>query len=283
MTPRARVRLNEQTLHRICGEYLEMPGLRLTLSQGQQLFGLDDETSSNRWSISSKPDSSRAPEARATYDSARDRSHSLRCGWRRLQSGQKEDDMAEKQTEKQGELERRAPMTRRDPSLAIGSPFRTLQHLAEEMDRVFDDFGLGRGWLTPRLGRRWLRSPWRDEGLDWETWAPNIDVFQRGSDLVVRADLPGLKKDDIKVDVTDESITIQGERKREHEEEREGIYRSERSYGSFSRVIPLPEGTITDQAKASFDNGVLEIAMPAPPEQVRRGRRVEITEASTKK
>jgi HSP20 family protein len=65
--------------------------------------------------------------------------------------------------------------------------------------------------------------------------------------------------------------------------EREGMYRSERSHGSFSRGIPLPEGTITDQAKASFENGVLEITMPAPPEQVSRGRRLEITETTPKK
>jgi HSP20 family protein len=119
--------------------------------------------------------------------------------------------------------------------------------------------------------------------LEGPSWAPDIDVFQRGNELVIRADLPGLKKDDVKVDVTEESVTIQGERKREHEEEREGRYRVERSYGSFSRLIPLPEGAITDQAKASFDNGVLEITMPAPPEQVRRGRRLEIAEATTKK
>ena len=106
----------------------------------------------------------------------------------------------------------------------------------------------------------------------------------RNSELVVRADLPGLTKDDVKVYVTEDGIMIQGERKREDEEEREGVYRSERSYASFRRVIPLPEGAITDQAKATFKDGVLEITMPAPPEQVRRGRRLEITEgASTKK
>ena len=82
---------------------------------------------------------------------------------------------------------------------------------------------------------------------------------------------------------TENHITLQGERKREHEEEKGGVYRSERSYGSFYREIPLPEGAITEQAKANFKNGVLEITMPAPPEQVRRGRRLEIAEESTKK
>jgi HSP20 family protein len=107
-------------------------------------------------------------------------------------------------------------------------------------------------------------------------------MLQRDNELVIRADLPGLKREEITVDVTEDSITISGERKQEYKEEREGAYRSERRYGRFSRVIPLPEGTITDQAKATFDNGVLEIKMPAPPEQVRRGRRLEIAERSVK-
>jgi HSP20 family protein len=154
-----------------------------------------------------------------------------------------------------------------------------MERFADEMDRLFDDFGIGRsrlphwesGWLTPAA-------------LGAELWSPNVEVFQRNSELVVRADLPGLSKDDVKVDVTDDAIMIQGERRREHEDERGGVYRSERSYGSFQRVIALPEGAITDQAKASFRDGVLEITMPAPSEQVTRGRRLEITEGtSTKK
>lgn len=110
-----------------------------------------------------------------------------------------------------------------------------------------------------------------------------MEVFQRNNDLVIRADLPGLLKDDVKVDVTEDAITIQGERKREHEEEKGGIYRSERSYGSFSRTIALPEGAMTDQAKATFKNGVLEVTMPAPPESVKRGRRLEIAESGSPK
>jgi HSP20 family protein len=153
-----------------------------------------------------------------------------------------------------------------------------LQRFADEMDRVFDDFGLGRAWLAPRMRGRLFEWPSRELATEWEAWTPAIEVVHRDNELVVRADLPGLSKDDIKVDVTEDAITIQGERKQEHKEEREGVYRSERSYGSFSRVIPLPEGTMTDQAKATFKDGVLEVTMPAPPEQVRRGRRLEISE-----
>jgi HSP20 family protein len=106
-------------------------------------------------------------------------------------------------------------------------------------------------------------------------------VFQRVTDLVVRADLPGLSKDDVEVEVNEDSITIRGERRHEREEERDGIYRSERSYGSFSRVVPLPEGTITDSASATFKDGVLEIVLQAPGREVKRGRRIEIGEGAS--
>ena len=181
--------------------------------------------------------------------------------------------MADKRTEVVPREERY--LTRREP-MPLGSPFSMLERFADEMDRIFDDFGLGRTSLASRTGRGLLRSPW-ESSSDW-SWAPDVEVFHRNDELVVRADLPGLKKDDVKVDVTENGITIRGERKREHEEEREGLYRSERSYGSFYRLIPLPDGAITDQAKAKFKDGVLEITMPAPPEHVRRGRRLEITE-----
>jgi HSP20 family protein len=131
---------------------------------------------------------------------------------------------------------------------------------------MFDDFGFGRRWTTP----------WRET----EVWAPAIDVVQMNNELTIRADLPGLKRDEVSVDITDDAVTIQGERKREKEEEREGYYRSERSYGSFCRVVPLPEGAISEQAKANFHDGVLEITMPAPPASKRR--RLEITEGTKK-
>ena len=145
------------------------------------------------------------------------------------------------------------------------SPFRAMRRMADEMDRLFDDFG---------SGRRWLR-PWRETGAEF--WAPEVEVFQKNNELTIRADLPGVKREDVTVDITDTDVTIQGERKHEKEEEREGYYRSERGYGSFCRVIPLPEGAISEQAKATFKDGVLEITMPAPPAS--KGRRLEIAEA----
>jgi HSP20 family protein len=186
--------------------------------------------------------------------------------------------MAQKQTEitpREGRLARREPQARQ--------PFDLFERFADEVDRIFEDFGFSRGGLAPRAGRGLFQSPGRGAAGESGTWAPEIEAFHRGNDLVVRADLPGLTREDVKVDVTDDRIIVQGERRREHEEEREGFYRSERSYGSFTRVIPLPEGAITDQAKASFKDGVLEITMPAPPEEVRRGRRLEISEGTPAK
>jgi HSP20 family protein len=142
--------------------------------------------------------------------------------------------------------------------------------MADEMDRMFEDFG---------LGRRAIRPMSRETGA--EIWAPDVEVYQKNNELTIRADLPGLRRDEVTVEVSDDAVTIQGDRKREHEEEREGFYRSERSYGSFYRIIPLPEGAMTDQAKANFKDGVLEITMPAPPAST-KGRRLEITEGGKK-
>ncbi len=108
------------------------------------------------------------------------------------------------------------------------------------------------------------------------SWMPDVETFQRGGLFVVRADLPGMKIDDITLQITDDALTIEGERRSEHEGQREGYFRSERRYGTFCRVVPLPEGAIADSAKANFENGVLEVVMQAPPRDVSRGRRLEI-------
>ena len=162
--------------------------------------------------------------------------------------------MAEKGTD-MAKREERQP-ARRDSVSGMGSPFHIIERFSDEMDRLFDDFGLGRGRLAPRIGRNWLRWPSRGIAAEWQAWLPEIEVFHRNDELVVHADLPGLNKDDVKVDVTENGIAIQGERKQDHKEEREGVYRSERSYGSFFRAITLPDGAITDQAKANFKDGV---------------------------
>ena len=130
------------------------------------------------------------------------------------------------------------------------SPFRAMRRMADEMDRLFDDFG---------SGRRWSR-PWRETGAEF--WAPEVEVFQKNNELTIRADLPGLKREDVTVEITDNEVTIQGERKHEKEEEREGYYRSERAYGSFVRSFTLPESASGEKVSAEFKDGLLTVHLP---------------------
>jgi HSP20 family protein len=170
--------------------------------------------------------------------------------------------------------EQRANLERREiwmPSF-LTSPFGLMNRFAEEMERAFENFGMGRA-LVPGFGRELGARGWGEMGSG--IWSPQLEVFEREGQFVIRADLPGLSKDDVKVDITDEALTIQGERRQEHEEQREGYYRSERGYGRFFRRIALPEGVNADAAKASFRDGVLEITLPAPQRQERR-RQIEI-------
>jgi len=94
--------------------------------------------------------------------------------------------------------------------------------------------------------------------------------------MVVRADLPGIRKEDIRLHVGDGMLTLEGERKQEHEEKKGGIYRSERSYGRFCRTIPLPEGIDEQNVQASFKDGVLEVNLPLPQQRTQQGREVQI-------
>ena len=134
--------------------------------------------------------------------------------------------------------------------------------------------------LTPKEKPGLGRDFGKLANLEGSLWSPQIEVFERGNQLIVRADLPGLTKDDLNVDITDDSIVIRGERRQEKEENEEGYYRSERNYGSFYREIPLPEGVNANEAKANFRNGVLEITMPAPERQTLGRRRIEIGEGA---
>ena len=165
----------------------------------------------------------------------------------------------------------------RAPSLRTGSPFAFMRRFSEEMDRLFEDFGFGGSLFAPSFGRGLSRFG----ELGQSMWSPQVEVFEREGQLVVRADLPGMTKDDINVDITDDALVIRGERKSEREENEEGYYRTERSYGSFYRQIPLPEGVNAENANATFRNGVLEITMQAPERAERSGgRRLEIREGT---
>jgi HSP20 family protein len=142
------------------------------------------------------------------------------------------------------------------PSLFAVSPFELMRRMSEEMIRTIAGVPAG--------------------GEAQQLWAPRIEARQEGGEFLIRAELPGTDAGDITVDVSDDAVTIHGERRQEHEERRGDLIVSEISYGEFHRVIPLPEGVIADSAKANFREGVLEIRMPAPPAEVRQGRRLEI-------
>ncbi len=99
-------------------------------------------------------------------------------------------------------------------------------------------------------------------GTEMKAWAPVVDVQRSDGNLEVTAELPGLKKEEVKVEMTADALIIHGERKREMKEEKEGYHRFERSYGNFYRAIPLPEGIKRDAVKAELGDGVLKIHMP---------------------
>lgn len=156
------------------------------------------------------------------------------------------------------------------------NPFGMMRRLTNDMERLFDDFG---GFNFPGFFNREL-FPFNAVLKDIE-WMPQIEVRRTNGDLMVKADLPGLTKDDVKVELTDEALTISGERKEEKEEKREGFYRSERNYGRFYRQIPLPEGAKTEKASATFTNGVLEVKLPVAKLESHT-RKIEIKEAPEK-
>ena len=150
------------------------------------------------------------------------------------------------------------------------TPFGFMRRFATDMERLFEEFESSR--LPNFFGREFFPFTREFERVDW---SPAIEVRQKDGNLIVRTDLPGLKKDEVKVELTDKFLTISGERKEEKEEKREGYYRSERSYGSFYRQVPLPEGAKTDTAMAEFNDGVLQITMQVP-EREPMARRLEI-------
>ena len=171
-------------------------------------------------------------------------------------------------TEQGREVERRGQGTgavsRRETENWV-NPFSLMRRLSDEMDRAFaTSFGL------PTWGRSGLDEP------QLATWTPNVEVKEQNNNLVVNAELPGINKDDVKVEVTNDGLVIQGERRREHEEKRAGFYRSERSYGQFYRVIPLPEGIDPDKAKAQFKDGMLQVEIPIPESMQRKRREIPI-------
>jgi HSP20 family protein len=139
-------------------------------------------------------------------------------------------------------------------------PARELNTIQSEMNRLFNTL---------------FDSPTAGNGVSTaRRWIPAMDLVEVENEYVLRADLPGLSEQDVNIELQDNVLTISGERKHEHEESKEGYYRVERSSGSFSRTLTLPEGVDPEAIKASFDKGVLEVRVPKPEE--RKPRKVAI-------
>jgi HSP20 family protein len=162
-------------------------------------------------------------------------------------------------------------LLRRSPKAPIaigGEGFGLLRQMTSELDRMLES----PVWPTfawPALGA----------AKNAAAWSPGIDVFEKDNRLITKVDLPGLKKEDVKVELTDGHLVISGERKTEAEEKKDDFYRCEREYGSFYRAVPLPAGVKAEDVKAIFTDGVLEVTLPLPARPASAVKTIEIQEA----
>lgn len=175
---------------------------------------------------------------------------------------------------------RRSTLMRRTPYFGTSaSPFSLMRTMADDIERLFSDVDFARVGFGLQSPQRFAPTfePWRsDTRLAEATWAPQVETFKRGGNLVIRADLPGLSKENVTVEADDDVLMISGERSDETKDERDDFYRSERTYGRFFRAIQLPEGCSTDQIEATFKDGVLEVTCPAPKVSSTRHRSIKI-------
>lgn len=153
-------------------------------------------------------------------------------------------------------------LAKTEPARAI-SPF-------EEMERRFEDF-----FRKPfsLMGPTWwprLRMP------ELEEITPTVDIYEEAGDVVIKAELPGMKKENIDVNISGDTVTISGEKKKEEKVEKKNYYSIERSYGSFKRTFRMPAEVQADKAKANFKDGVLELRVPKTEEAKKKEKKVEI-------
>ena len=144
-------------------------------------------------------------------------------------------------------------------SIIRWEPLRELSSLQSEMNRLFNTV---------------VDNPTATSGAPLRRWIPAMDLVEGPDHFVLRADLPGMKQEDVSIEFEDNVLTISGERKSQHEERKEGFHRVERAFGSFSRTLTLPKGIDPEAINAGFADGVLEVRIPKPEES--KPRRISI-------
>jgi HSP20 family protein len=145
--------------------------------------------------------------------------------------------------------------------LAPLRPFRELERMRREMDRLWDSF---------------FEERPRRKGEEVGEWLPSLDVSETKSDLVVKAEIPGIDPKDIDISLTNDLLTIKGEKKQEKEEKEENYHLIERSYGSFTRSIRLPKEVQSDKISASYKNGLLKVTLPKSEEAKKKEIKIKV-------
>ena len=148
-------------------------------------------------------------------------------------------------------------------SIVRYDPFRDLRTLQEEVNRLFSSN------LTRGFG---------EEGIGRGAWNPSVDIYENKDQIVLEAELPGMKQDDFELTVENNVITLRGERQFEKKEEADNYHRVERSYGSFTRSFTLPQTVSAEGATADYSNGVLRVTLPKREET--KARRIQVSNES---
>jgi len=148
------------------------------------------------------------------------------------------------------------------------TPSRAVTPL-DEMERWFEE-AMPRGWM-----RRWGWPSWGELTRPMERFAPRVDVIDRDSEVIVRAEVAGVKKEDLDISLTDNAVTIKGSTRREEEAEEGDYYRCEIASGAFARTVGLPAAVDTEKAKAAFTDGIVEVRIPKVSKAKRRRIDVE--------
>ncbi len=153
-------------------------------------------------------------------------------------------------------LKKSVPVRRED----LMNPFYTLQ---KEINRIFDEFFAE-------------VAPSRFFGNGHDSFMPSVDIKEKGNEFIVTAELPGMDAEDVDISISEDVLTLRGEKKEEREEKEGNYYRRECAYGSFHRDIPLPAEVDPDKAQAEFKRGVLTIRLPKKPEAQRKAKKIQV-------